>query len=332
MNKFLSISLMIFLLLSCSKTSKFEGDWFNEFGKKELIITKDGSKYIVKRYLPLRNEEIFIGTQDKDGLTINDGNQIKLYLLEDKLIYDGKQLTKNFTETDFATLFSKKWYNNKTLNEFEQSFIMDFDNQGNLHIINKKFISYHGVITTFLDSVINYNDIRIGNQEFFVDNVKLINGEVGEFYVNLRCYIGAVTSKPLSFNISENGRTIYSVNFDQFESIERKYNVDVSIESGKSPCILVDIIKADDTYFLTVDYTQIIGYDEISDGPIFSNTNPKLRTFKVDNTTRIIRLSGIVEHLVDLRNANFKELIEYPMWHIEVNNGIVKSLKQQYYP
>lgn len=213
MNKYLSISLMVFLLLSCSKTSKFEGDWFNEFGKKELIITKDGSKYIVKRYLPLRNEEIFIGTQDKDGLTINDGNQIKLYLLEDKLIYDGKQLTKNFTETDFFKNFSKEWFNTSSKSEYHKKANFKFDENGNLHLLDEGFMTKWGIYTHFNDSIINYDDIRFGNESFTIDNLIVNNGEVGDFSVVYYCYIGGGSVKQLHIQISSNGRSIFLENY-----------------------------------------------------------------------------------------------------------------------
>ncbi len=110
-------------------------------------------------------------------------------------------------------------------------------------------------------------------------------------------------------------------------------NIQITNESGTTPCLLKDIVVDNGAYYVIVDYTQITGEDESSGVPIYENRNPKLRTFKLDINSEVSILEmGVQEKKIHISEKDKDELVNYEMWDIEVKNGTVISLSQVYFP
>ncbi len=148
------------------------------------------------------------------------------------------------------------------------------------------------------------------------------------------------------WRIDSKPKTVYKkehiIGFDKskLSDLSRALN-EITIETGKSPCIIKDIYKKYGTTFVVVDYTKL--KDNRSDDGYtdnYENNNPKLRTFMVNEKTQFLkngwedkdRDDGLSKIKITDYVANKEKLINYPMWNIYVNDGIISDLIQVYFP
>ncbi len=137
--------------------------------------------------------------------------------------------------------------------------------------------------------------------------------------------------------------------------------VQVTNESGSSPCYIRDILSQGGKHYIVVDYIQVVNevakYGEYH--PVLHNTNPQLRTFLVPSGLKIATWmlllnlgkateaqldahwgTGLMATLDDLKQAEAKgNLNTLPKkeggwsrwWELTVKNGRVVSLSECYW-
>lgn len=116
----------------------------------------------------------------------------------------------------------------------------------------------------------------------------------------------------------------------------------------ESLTLITGFTKAcDGNYYFAFDYVAVSGYNEMSGGDSYSNTNPKIRTFKVDPNLKVklsnnteMPISSYVNTLAKSNGEIFNQKNAYvssasagvALFKLTITNGILTSLQEMYLP
>jgi len=181
--------------------------------------------------------------------------------------------------------------------------------------------------------------------ESFTEEIRL--GTVNNKKVSIKGYIFSLEKA------QENSVTIIVTEVLSEDSscrAEYELTAEAKVIAEQSPTLITDWEKKCGEYYFTFDYLSPgPGWSEDGEGSFYTNTNPQLRTFRVDSSVKI-KLTDKTEASMETYVATLKKLtytifnqdqayirsglsepgIASPVFSITIKNGIVDSIAEVY--